>query len=35
MLSPDQLQTTLALVLRGQPDAFLGIVRAYGPGLRA
>ncbi len=35
MLDPQQLETTLDHVLRGQPDAFLAIVRAYGPGLRA
>lgn len=34
MLDPQQLNSTLDHVLRGQPDAFLGIVRAYGPGLR-
>lgn len=35
MLEPTQLDATLDSVLRGQPDAFLVIVRAYGPGLRA
>lgn len=34
MLESDQLNSTLDHVLRGQPDAFLAIVRAYGPGLR-
>jgi RNA polymerase sigma-70 factor (ECF subfamily) len=34
MLESDQLHATLDHVLRGQPDAFLVIVRAYGPGLR-
>ncbi len=34
MLESDQLHSTLDHVLRGQPDAFLVIVRAYGPGLR-
>lgn len=35
MLDPRQLDATLDHVLRGQPDAFLVIVRAYGPALRA
>lgn len=34
MLESEQLNISLDRVLRGQPDAFLGIVRAYGPGLR-
>lgn len=34
MLDAQQLESTLEHVLRGQPDAFLVIVRAYGPGLR-
>ncbi|GEP43010.1 sigma-70 family RNA polymerase sigma factor [Brevifollis gellanilyticus] len=34
MLESDQLHATLDHVLRGQSDAFLVIVRAYGPGLR-
>lgn len=34
MLEPDTLNSTLDHVLRGQPDAFLVIVRSYGPGLR-
>lgn len=35
MLESDQLNASLDHVLRGQPDAFLTIVRAYGPNLRA
>lgn len=35
MLESGQLNNTLDHVLRGRPDAFLVIVRAYGPGLRA
>lgn len=35
MLDAQQLESALDHVLRGQPDAFLAIVRAYGPGLRA
>ena len=34
MLETDQLNSSLDRVLRGQPDAFIEIVRAYGPGLR-
>jgi len=34
MLESDRLNSTLDHVLRGQPDAFLVIVRAYGPNLR-
>ncbi len=35
MLESGRLNSILDQVLRGQPDAFLAIVRAYGPGLRA
>ncbi len=35
MLDSAQLDNTLDHILRGHPDAFLSIVRAYGPGLRA
>ena len=35
MLPPSQLNETLDAALRAHPDAFLGIVRAYGPSLRA
>lgn len=35
MLESSQLDSTLDHILRGHPDAFLSIVRAYGPGLRA
>jgi RNA polymerase sigma-70 factor (ECF subfamily) len=35
MLSPDQINSALDHVLRGQPDAFLPLVREYSPGLRA
>lgn len=34
MLESAQLNATLDHVLLGQPDAFLAVVRAYGPGLR-
>jgi len=34
MLDPSKLNDALAAALRAQPDGFLAIVRAYGPGLR-
>ena len=35
MLQSPTLDQTLDAALRANPDAFLAIVRAYGPGLRA
>src|SRR4051794_37245215 len=35
MPEPTTLEATLETVLRGDADAFLGVIRAYGPGLRA
>jgi RNA polymerase sigma-70 factor, ECF subfamily len=35
MWDDQQFEQSLDRVLRGEPDAFLGLVRAYGPGLRA
>lgn len=35
MLEPEKLNDALDQVLRGQPDAFMALVHAYGPGLRS